>query len=439
MAAIHRKKMYKWTDERVKLMHELLRGIQVIKMYTWENAFVSAINRIRQLSLSSTFIVLVQFVNLFVVNYRNELAGLRKLLLSRGFIMCQNVVSRIAIFLSLMSFILFGNSFNAHQVFIITSYFHFLYDSMSFNWPVSIIKWLEATTSLKRIQDFLLLDESKLEKKNFLNFGFVPDLIEAPKSIKCNEKNITIENCSVFWPNGNGESSPSSVGVEDVNLMIKTSLAIVGGVGSGKTTLMKLISGEIEANKGQVNVNGSVSYATQEPWIFDTTVRQNILFTEDYDAKRYAQVVDVCALSDDLKRFAAGDQTTVGEGGVRLSGGQKARINLARAIYRCADIYLLDDSLSALDPNVAKFIFDNCVCDFLKNKIVIFVTHQTSFVEQFSSTVVLKGGKVSTYNRNDLNSLRNQLNASIQEGISTNQSEIFPIVSFLKVINFKCN
>jgi ABC-type multidrug transport system fused ATPase/permease subunit len=124
--------------------------------------------------------------------------------------------------------------------------------------------------------------------------------------------------------------------------------AVIGMVGNGKSSLLSAILGEMYVVEGQVKVNGSISYASQEAWVFGSTVRQNILFGQSYDRQRYHKVVKACALSRDFKQFPQGDQTIVGERGSSLSGGQKARINLARSLYRQSDIYLLDDPLSAV-------------------------------------------------------------------------------------------
>lgn len=123
---------------------------------------------------------------------------------------------------------------------------------------------------------------------------------------------------------------------------------VVGMVGAGKTSLLSAILGEITIDKGKINIEGTLSYASQEAWVFGSTVRQNILFGQAYDRRRYQKVVKVCALNRDFLQFPEGDQTIVGDRGSSLSGGQKARINLARCLYKPADIYVLDDPLSAV-------------------------------------------------------------------------------------------
>lgn len=137
-------------------------------------------------------------------------------------------------------------------------------------------------------------------------------------------------------------------------------------VGSGKTTLLEALLGELELDSGTIEFNGKLSYANQVPWLFEGSVKSNILFSEEYDEKRYSEVIKAAGLERDFELFEFGDKTIVGERGISLSGGQKARVSLARAVYKKADIYLLDDPLSAVDTLVGKHIFEECIVKFLK-------------------------------------------------------------------------
>lgn len=123
-------------------------------------------------------------------------------------------------------------------------------------------------------------------------------------------------------------------------------------------------------DSGLIEIHGKLSYAAQEPWLFEGSLRSNIIFIEDFDESRYSQVIKACGLERDLELFEFGDKTIVGERGISLSGGQKARVNLARAVYKKADIYLLDDPLSAVDTEVGKHIFQECVEKYLKVRIL---------------------------------------------------------------------
>ncbi|XP_011707046.1 PREDICTED: probable multidrug resistance-associated protein lethal(2)03659, partial [Wasmannia auropunctata] len=173
---------------------------------------------------------------------------------------------------------------------------------------------------------------------------------------------------------------------------------MVGAVGSGKSSVLHLLLKELDLGGGFVilnqgssrcnfqnnlsngffmnNPNLRISYANQEPWIFNGTVRENILFGEPYDKARYMQVTNVCALTKDFRQFPQRDITLVGDRGILLSGGQKARINLARAVYKQADLYLLDDPLSAVDTRVARHLYCKCITEYLHGRTRILVTHQ---------------------------------------------------------------
>ena len=167
---------------------------------------------------------------------------------------------------------------------------------------------------------------------------------------------------------------------------------IVGQVGSGKSTILLSILGEYRLKSGTIDTSGSLIYASQESWIFSGTIRENILFGRDFDSKRYCKVIKVAALESDLDQMPARDQTIVEDRGTSLSGGQRARISLARALYTDSDCILLDDPLSAVDTAVAKHIFEKCIKKYLKNKVVILVTHQLQFIKQADQIVVLKNG-----------------------------------------------
>lgn len=154
---------------------------------------------------------------------------------------------------------------------------------------------------------------------------------------------------------------------------------------------------ELPVESGTIDIVGEMSYASQDAWSFNDSVRNNILFGMKYDKKWYNKVVDVCALRKDFELMPFGDKTLVGEKGVSLSGGQKARVNLARAVYRNADICLLDDPLSAVDSAVAEHIFEECILNHLKDKIRILVTHQIQFIEKATKILVLKEGECLAY------------------------------------------
>uniref|UniRef100_A0A1I8JUL1 Uncharacterized protein n=1 Tax=Anopheles funestus TaxID=62324 RepID=A0A1I8JUL1_ANOFN len=416
-AALYRLKTANRTDRRIQFMNEIIQGIQVIKMYAWEDSFSRMVDRIR----------------------RKEVNGIRGTLFIRAGLLSFNLVSRVAIFLSLVAYVLYGNVFTAKRVFIVTSYFNWLYSSMLHFWPLALTSVHEGLVSIRRIQDFLLLDERKFRPDRpkqtvqetavdesacellppVRNGNGVDSVANAgpegnarsnsknvPRSRRfINRKAVTrqgifMRNATALWekdlPASDGEVNVRASGIKNVTLTVdkKKPCVIVGSVGSGKSTMLQVILGELELDEGRLEINGNLSYAPQEPWLFEGTVKNNIVFTEDYQEKRYREVVSVCALDRDFQLLPNGDQTIVGERGISLSGGQRARISLARAIYRRADIYLLDDPLSAVDAHVGKHIFEECIVKYLKEKVCVLVTHQLQYLKDMEHVVLMNMGNV---------------------------------------------
>lgn len=153
-------------------------------------------------------------------------------------------------------------------------------------------------------------------------------------------------------------------------------MTVIGKVGCGKTSLLYSIMQEMEVMSGSTTIKGSISYVEQEPFIFSASIEDNILFGNEYDKERLNDAIKNASLTRDIELFSNGVKTVIGERGTNISGGQKARISLARAIYDKSDIVLLDDPLSAVDPEVASNIFENCIKGALKDRLVILVTHQ---------------------------------------------------------------
>jgi ATP-binding cassette subfamily C (CFTR/MRP) protein 4 len=178
--------------------------------------------------------------------------------------------------------------------------------------------------------------------------------------------------------------------LENVNCEINNGLTVItGGTASGKTLLLQVILAEYRSVAGVVNVNGRISYASQQPWLFASTIKQNILFGAKYNEERYLQVLQVCALLHDIQSHPRGDDFVVADRGVNLSKGQQSRINLARAVYRDSEIYLLDDSLANLDVLVADYIFEKCIKQFLKDKLVVLVTQNPKHIDRADIAKVL--------------------------------------------------
>uniref|UniRef100_A0A1I8MDU6 ABC transporter n=1 Tax=Musca domestica TaxID=7370 RepID=A0A1I8MDU6_MUSDO len=365
------------TDERVRLMNEIISGIQVIKMYAWEIPFGKMVDYVRRKEMKA-------------IRYVNYIRGIMG-----SFIM---FISRISVFSSLVSYVLLGYFLTAQQAFMVTAFYDLLRITMTVYFPMAITQIAENLVSFRRIQKFMQLDEVKGTESNL-----TPAIVsENGKKIEVNanavkEPGIVIDNFTAKWNSASTENNLENITLE---FKPKQLIAVVGPVGSGKSTLIQSILGELQPSSGSITVNGTVSYASQEPWLFTGTVRQNILFGQPMDKKRYNLTVKKCALERDFELLPYGDKTIVGERGASLSGGQKARINLARAVYRQADIYLLDDPLSAVDTHVGRHLFDQCMRQYLRDRTVVLVTHQLQFLEQADVIVILDKGQlraVGTY------------------------------------------
>jgi ATP-binding cassette subfamily C (CFTR/MRP) protein 1 len=168
--------------------------------------------------------------------------------------------------------------------------------------------------------------------------------------------------------------------------------------------------GELKCTEGEITYNGNLAYCAQQPWILSDTLRNNILFYRELDEHKLEQVIHVCGLEHDFKELPQGDLTVIGENGVNLSGGQKARVALARALYQNNDILLLDDPLSALDAQVGRFVFENAIMKALNGKTVLLVTHQLQFIQQLDYIIVVDDGNILEHgNYNDLMSKKGRL------------------------------
>lgn len=194
---------------------------------------------------------------------------------------------------------------------------------------------------------------------------------------------------------GSESRGPWTLTGVDMHVNARERVFVAGPVGAGKSSLLLAILGGIGKSRGTVELRGRVAYVPQQPWIYNATLRENILFGMAYDAERYNRVVEACALLSDFDVLPDGDQTEIGEKGINLSGGQKARVSLARACYQEADVYLLDDPLAAVDVHVARQLMDECILGILKDRAVVLVTHQIQFLPLADKVVVIKDGRMA--------------------------------------------
>ena len=213
---------------------------------------------------------------------------------------------------------------------------------------------------------------------------------KSPTGMCCQTK-LSLCQLSSFKKNGKAS-------LKDINFDVKGNklIGITGPVGCGKTSILHAITGELPCVTGSVTCKGRLVYVSQTPWLFSGTIRDNILFGEEFVKEKYRSVVQACSLQTDFHQLPKGDMTQIGERGVSLSGGQRARVSLARALYINADIYLLDDSLSAVDFQVGREILQRCIYGILSDRLRILITHQLQYLEKADEILVMKNGRISS-------------------------------------------
>ncbi|XP_077114465.1 ATP-binding cassette sub-family C member 2 [Ranitomeya variabilis] len=345
-------------DKRLKIMNEILNGIKILKLYAWEPSFEKQVQGIREKELKDMLHFAYLFsVSLFVFTCAPFLVS----------------VASFAVYVVVQP----SNVLTAEKAFTSISLFNILRFPLTML-PMLISNMVQTNVSSARLEKYLGggdLDTSAITND--------PDVDAA----------IRFSDATFTWEPG---TSPA---VKNVNLDIKEDhlVAVVGGVGSGKSSLVSAMLGEMDHVKGSINIKGSVAYVPQQAWIQNATLKDNILFGSPLDEARYQRVLEACALLPDLQMLPGGDMSEIGEKGINLSGGQKQRVSLARAVYQNTDIYILDDPLSAVDAHVGKHIFEKVVGPkgLLKNKTRVLVTHGVSFLKHTDEIVVIVNGSIT--------------------------------------------
>ncbi|CAD8204753.1 unnamed protein product [Paramecium octaurelia] len=354
------KLVLKSKDNRVKETTEVFQMIKFIKINALEQFFQEKIFKLRQIELKCIKDRLKYFsINVFM-----------------GWLSPQMILS-----FTFGLYVLLGNQLIPSKTFPIIGLLSILAASLQLL-PISLNDLLETKISLKRIQNFL-------------------DSQELMNDLYCKNKSessaLDIAQGNFFWRK---ECIEEQQILKNINISVEKGkfVSIIGDVGSGKSSLIQSILGEmiykINDDKPKINRSGPIAYVGQKPWIQNATVQDNILFGKLYDESLYEQAIKYSCLSLDLEILIHGDQTMIGEKGINLSGGQKARISLARAIYSKAEIYLLDDPLSAVDAQVGNFILKECFINYLKGKTRILITHALNYCKYTDYIYLMQKGEI---------------------------------------------
>uniref|UniRef100_A0A6Q2XG32 ATP-binding cassette sub-family C member 5 n=1 Tax=Esox lucius TaxID=8010 RepID=A0A6Q2XG32_ESOLU len=428
LTAYFRKKCVVVTDRRVRLMNEVLGCIKFIKMYCWESAFAQNIHKVR-----------------------SEEKGILE---KAGYVqsLTVGVAPIVVVIASVCTFTLhmaLGYDLTAAQAFTVVAVFNSMTFALKVT-PLAVRALSEGSVAVNRFQRLFLMEdrEAVLAKTDdpmnaveFQDATLVWEKAKAPakastlprkqfkrggmRRVLRKEKlslYITVEEGKGNSEGPNGQSlltdmeqeSPQSTisstqsttirpplhkTLHHIDLRVKkgTLLGICGSVGSGKSSLLSALLGQMTLLEGHVVATGGFAYVAQQAWILNDSLRENILFGNEYNEDKYNAVLGACCLIPDLTELPYGDMTEIGERGANLSGGQRQRVSLARALYSDRPILLLDDPLSAVDAHVGSHLFHNAIRTASKGKTIIFVTHQLQYLADCDDVILMKDGQITEH------------------------------------------
>ncbi|KZP16437.1 ABC protein [Athelia psychrophila] len=376
-----RKASMQWTDKRAKLLVEVLGAMRVVKYFSYEIPLLDQIYEIR----------------------RKELKGVRKI---------QNIFSAnlafsisVPIFATTLAFVTYTSTtghFDVAIIFSSLSLFKLLRQPLIFL-PRALASISDARNALARLEivfraELITGDQIKIDTAQALALEVKGAVFEWEEMYVPQEEDKKTEGTKEKGAEEEPHAmrAPFKVEISDMRVPRGSLVAIVGPVGSGKSSLLQGLIGEMRRSAGHVSFGGRVSYCSQTAWIQNATLRNNILFGQPFEEDRYWQAVENACLLPDLDVLPDGDGTEIGEKGINLSGGQKQRVNIARALYSNADIVIMDDPLSAVDAHVGKALFDGAIIESLHNQgiTVILVTHALHFLSQCDYIYTLKDGRI---------------------------------------------
>ncbi|QYT05697.1 MRP-type ABC transporter [Trichoderma simmonsii] len=389
-----RKDINKITDQRVSLTQEILQSVRFVKYFGWEKAFIDRLAEIRSKEIYSIQILLA---------IRNAI----------------NAVSMsMPIFASMLSFITYSltnHGLAPAEIFSSLALFNGLRIPLNLL-PLVLGQVIDAWSSLQRIEQFLLEEEQEEDVTLKPEGEHAIELIDASFTWertptkeaekgpagkdKKHAKKPEVPKETAQAASGDDSSTlveeREPFKLQDLNLQAGRNelIAVIGTVGSGKSSLLAALAGDMRKTSGDVVFGASRAFCPQYAWIQNASLQNNIIFGKDMDKDWYKEVIRACALQPDLDMLPNGDMTEIGERGITISGGQKQRLNIARAIYFDADIVLMDDPLSAVDAHVGRHIFDNAILGLLKDKCRILATHQLWVLSRCDRIVWMDGGKI---------------------------------------------
>ncbi|KAJ4794702.1 ABC subfamily C transporter [Rhynchospora pubera] len=350
-------KMMEAKDVRMKAMSEVLRNMRILKLQGWEMKFLQKIIDLR----------------------KNEQSWIKKFVYANAGVTF--LFWGTPTFVAVIAFgtcMLMGIPLSSGKVLSALATFRVLQEPI-YNLPDTISMIIQTKVSLDRISSFLCLEDLPNDAVH-----------RVPKG--SSEVAVEVQNGTFSW-----DLKSEAPTLKDLNFraLHGMRIAVCGTVGSGKSSMLSCILGEMPKLSGEVKLCGSTAYVSQSPWIQSGKIQDNILFGKEMDKDRYERVLDACSLKKDLEILPHGDQTVIGERGINLSGGQKQRIQIARALYQDADIFLFDDPFSAVDAHTGSHLFKECLLRLLESKTVIYVTHQVEFLPAADLILVMKEGKIA--------------------------------------------
>ncbi|CAK7324535.1 unnamed protein product [Dovyalis caffra] len=350
-------KLMESKDKRMRATAENLRNMRILKLQGWEMKFLSKIIELRDVETG--------WLKKYVYN---------SAMINSVFWLAPTLVA-VATFGACM---LIGIPLESGKILSALATFRVLQVPI-YNLPDTISMIVQTKISLDRIASFLCLDDLQSDALEKLPIG-------------SSDTTIEITNGNFSWD----LSSPSAT-LKVINLRVFRGMkvAVCGTVGSGKSSLLSCILGELHKVSGTLKLCGRTAYVAQSAWIQSGKIEENILFGKEMERERYERVLEACSLKKDLEILPFGDQTFIGERGINLSGGQKQRIQIARALYQDADIYLFDDPFSAVDAHTGSHLFKEVLLGLLTSKTVIYVTHQVEFLPVADLIFVMKDGKIA--------------------------------------------